>query len=241
MKFNRPYFGDHTIIMADASSCNTSKIDLKNEKFKMANCNSHAVRKFKEVADKEETVAIKNGIKDHETSEYLNYFLLRYKTIFKNDKDTKDMSVKDRLNFHKTHSLKLMLEMKSKVDDAISKKMFEPNDEVGEIYKYFFNHFQKLSAFCRFEGAPVCNNLSERMLKSIIRHRKNSLFFKTQVGAVVADVLTTILFTAKINNINSVDYLRNLLLHQDHWKKNPRDWLPWNYTETINKLQNPTN
>ena len=76
------------------------------------------------------------------------------------------------------------------------------------------------------------------MLKSIILHRKNSLFFKTQIGAAVADILTTILFTAKSNGINSVDYLRDLLLHQDHWKQNQKEWLPWNYLETINKLKN---
>ena len=76
------------------------------------------------------------------------------------------------------------------------------------------------------------------MLKSIILHRKNSLFFKTEIGAAVADILTTILFTAKYNDINSVDYLRNLLLHQDHWKQNPKEWLPWNYLETIKKLKN---
>ena len=131
-----------------------------------------------------------------------------------------------------------MLEMKSRVDEALLKKTFEKNDEVGKIYRYFYNHFEKFLAFCKFERAPVCNNLSERMLKSIILHRKNSLFFKTQIGAAVADILTTILFTAKANNINSVDYLRDLLLHQDHWKQNPKEWLPWNYLETVNKIQN---
>ncbi|MES2615960.1 MAG: hypothetical protein V4591_11170 [Bdellovibrionota bacterium] len=76
------------------------------------------------------------------------------------------------------------------------------------------------------------------MLKSIIRHRKNSLFFKTQIGAAVADILTTILFTAKVNDINSVDYLRHLLLHKNLWTKNPQEWLPWNYLKTIDKLKN---
>ena len=131
-----------------------------------------------------------------------------------------------------------MLEMKARVDEALLKKIFEKNDEVGKIYNYFYNHFEKFLAFCRFEGAPICNNLAERMLKSIILHRKNSLFFKTQIGAAVADILTTILFTAKSNDINSVDYLRNLLLHQDNWKQNPKAWLPWNYTDTINKIKN---
>jgi hypothetical protein len=230
---------EQIIIMADAASANTSKINLQeNENIKIANCNSHTVRKFKDLANKETETARKNRIKNHETSEYLNYFLFRYKTIFKNENLTKNMTPKERLYFHQNHSLPLMLEMKNKIEQDIHNKIFEPNDEIGKVYKYFSNHFIKLCAFCYFEGAPVCNNLSERMLKSIIRHRKNSLFFKTQLGATVADILTSILFTAKENNLNSVDYLRDLLIYQNFWKQNPKDWLPWNYLDTINKIKN---
>jgi hypothetical protein len=169
---------EQIIIMADAASANTSKINLQeNENIKIANCNSHTVRKFKDLANKETETARKNRIKNHETSEYLNYFLFRYKTIFKNENLTKNMTPKERLYFHQNHSLPLMLEMKNKIEQDIHNKIFEPNDEIGKVYKYFSNHFIKLCAFCYFEGAPVCNNLSERMLKSIIRHRKNSLFF----------------------------------------------------------------
>ena len=230
---------EQIIIMADAASANISKINLQeNENIKIANCNSHTVRKFKDLADKETETARKNRIKNHETSEYLNYFLFRYKTIFKNENLTKNMTPKERLYFHQNNSLPLMLEMKNKIEQDIHNKIFEPNNETGKVYKYFSNHFIKLCAFCYFEGAPVCNNLSERMLKSIIRHRKNSLFFKTQIGATVADILTSILFTAKENNLNSVEYLRDLLIYQNLWKQNPKDWLPWNYLETINKIKN---
>ena len=88
------------------------------------------------------------------------------------------------------------------------------------------------------EGASVCNNLAERMLKSIILHRKNSLFFKSELGATVADILTPILFTAKENDLNSVQYLRDLLVHRALWKQNPKDWLPWNYLSTIASIKN---
>jgi hypothetical protein len=229
---------EQVIIMADASSSNTSELNLnENEKIKIANCNSHAVRKFKELANSEEDIAKKYFIKDYITSEPLNYFLSRYKIIFENDQKTKNFIPLKRLLFHKEHSLPLMLEMKLKAHNTILKKEFEPNSDMGAVYKYFLNHFPKLCAFCHIENAPVCNNLSERMLKSIIRHRKNSLFFKTQIGACVADILTSILFTAKANDINSVDYLRDMLTYKSLWKKNPDDWLPWNYLNTVNKIK----
>lgn len=229
---------EQIIIMADAASAITSKIDFKkNSNVKMANCNSHAARKFIESAEAEAEVAKENRVKDHKTSEYLDYFISRYKTIFENDQKTRNMTPQERLLFHKQNSLPLMEKMKARVDQAILNKEFEPNSKIGKDYKYFSNHFPELCAFCYFEGAPVCNNLSERMLKSIIRHRKNSLFFKTLLGAKVADILTSILFTAKVNDLNSVEYLKNLLLYQALWKVNPEEWLPWNYTNTISKLK----
>ena len=230
---------EQIIIMADASSAITSKIDFdKNSHVKMANCNSHAARKFIESAETEADVAKENRVKDHKTAEYLDYFISRYKIIFENDQKTRKMSPQERLEFHKKNSFPLMQQMKIRVDKAILNKEFEPNSKIGKDYKYFSNHFPELCAFCYFEGAPICNNLSERMLKSIIRHRKNSLFFKTLLGATVADILTSILFTAKANNLNSIDYLKNLLLYQDLWAKNLEAWLPWNYTDTINKIKN---
>jgi len=31
----------------------------------------------------------------------------------------------------------LMLEMKNKIEQDIHNKIFEPNDEIGKVYKYF--------------------------------------------------------------------------------------------------------
>ena len=235
---------EQVIIMADASSSNTSKLHLKeNEEennIKIANCNSHALRKFKDIAKSEEEVAKKFHIKNYQISESVSFFLSRYGQIFKNDQKTKGMTSSERLLFHKNNSFPLMEEMKKRVDEATLNKEFEPNEDIGGAYKYFKNQYPRLCAFCHFENAPVCNNLSERMLKSIIRHRKNSLFFKTQLGATVADILTTIFFTAKANGINSVEYLRDLMLYQSHWEKNPHEWLPWNYVATAAKLKNTT-
>jgi transposase len=83
---------------------------------------------------------------------------------------------------------------------------------------------------------------AERLLKRAIRHRKNSLFFKNQVGAAVADILMSILMTAVNNKLEPVKYVNDLLDFPDHRKKNPKLWLPWNYTKTVAKLrlQKPT-
>jgi transposase len=230
---------EQLIIMADAASANTSKINFKdNDHVKMANCNSHVVRKFKDLASEEEQIAQDNFIRDFKISEPLNFFLFRYKIIFENEQKTRKMTAAERLVFHKTHSFPLMNEMQNRAKNILANKMFEPNSKIAKTFQYFLNHYEKFIAFCILENAPVCNNLSERMLKCIIRHRRNSLFFKTQIGANVADIFTSILFTAKANNINSTHYLRDLFLYQALWKKNPHQWLPWNYLATIEKIKN---
>ncbi len=47
----------------------------------------------------------------------------------------------------------------------------------------------------------------ERVLKLIVRGRKNAQFYKTLAGAHVGDVITTLIATCELNGINCFDYL----------------------------------
>ena len=53
-----------------------------------------------------------------------------------------------------------------------------------------------LTRFLEVPGVPLDNNEVEQELKPSQRHRKNSLFFKTQAGADVGDVLLSMIRTA---------------------------------------------
>jgi hypothetical protein len=159
-----------------------------------------------------------------------------YKDIFETEKKVRELSPEERLEIHKTESLPQMLRIKEKIESDFASRRVEPNSGLGEAYKYFLNHFPKLCAFCTVKGAPVCNNETERLLKRAIRHRKNSLFYKTLTGAVVGDIHMTILMTAKENGLQPVQYLIDLLTHTEKVRANPNDWLPWNYTKTMESL-----
>jgi len=63
----------------------------------------------------------------------------------------------------------------------------------------------------------------------IVRQRKNSLFFKTQNGADVSDVITSVLATCTECGANAFDYLQCLQRNQLAVKAAPDKWLPWNY------------
>jgi hypothetical protein len=90
-----------------------------------------------------------------------------------------------------------------------------------------------LTLFLRVPGAPLDNNICERALKMAIRHRKNSLFYKTTRGARVGDIFMSLIHTCRLCGANSFDYLTELERHTEEVASNPGDWMPWNYRQTL--------
>ena len=115
-------------------------------------------------------------------------------------------------------------------------KKVEPNSSLGEAITYMLNHWQALTLFLREPGAPLDNNICERALKKAILHRKNSLFYKTQNGARVGDIYMTLIHTAELAGANAFDYLCELQRHAGQLQENPRQWMPWNYRETLRRI-----
>jgi hypothetical protein len=80
-------------------------------------------------------------------------------------------------------------------------------------------------------GAPLDNNICERALKMSIKHRKNSLFYKTQRGAQVGDIYMSLIHTCQNAQADPFDYLTQLQRHRARVIESPADWLPWNYRQ----------
>ena len=58
--------------------------------------------------------------------------------------------------------------------------------------------WDRLTLFLRQAGAPLDNNICERALKKTIRHRKNSLFYKTENGAGAGDLFMSLIHTCHL-------------------------------------------
>lgn len=87
--------------------------------------------------------------------------------------------------------------------------------------------------FLRIPGIPLDNNIAERMLKMAIRHRRNSLFYKTQRGADVGDVYMSLIHTCYFAGADPIDYLTELQRNASRVQEDPSQWLPWNYREQL--------
>ena len=96
--------------------------------------------------------------------------------------------------------------------------------------------WEPLTRFLSVPGAPLDNNLCERALKTAIRHRKNSLSYKTLRGAQVGDVFMSLIHTCHLNDVNPFDYLMAIQKHADCVLKALPEWLPWNYLKTLERL-----
>ena len=105
----------------------------------------------------------------------------------------------------------------------------EPNSSLGKALRYWLNHWPGLTVWLREPGAPLDNNEVERALKQFILLRKNSLFFKSEHGAAVGDILCSLIATCRLNGVNAWDYLVRLIRNRAEARGNPHLFLPWNY------------
>ena len=73
-------------------------------------------------------------------------------------------------------------------------------------------------------------------MKKVILHRKNSLFYKTQRGARVGDLFMSLIYSCQLSKVNPFDYLTVLHRNADRLAREPDQWMPWNYSETLATL-----
>jgi hypothetical protein len=139
------------------------------------------------------------------------------------------MSQEQRLAYHQEKSGPVMKELKEWIETRFSKRRVEPNSNLGKALQYWLSHWEELTVWLREPGTPIDNNESERALKQFILMRKNSMFFKTEHGAAVGDVLALLIRTCRLNGINAWAYLVTIIRNKKEALSNPHLYLPWNY------------
>lgn len=157
------------------------------------------------------------------------------KIVYHNDEVAKEreLSKEERLLFHQAESGKVMEDLHTWLEAQFSEKRVEENSPLGDAIGYMIDHWQKLTLFLREPGAPLDNNICERGLKMAILHRKNALFYRTENGARVGDLLMSLIQTTRRCGGNPFEYLTALQRHAEAVRERPGEWLPWNYKVTL--------
>lgn len=209
------------IQMADALSRNVPK-DLKTI---LANCLAHARRNYVDV-----TWCFPDQCR---------YVIETLGKVYKNDEIARmqNMSWQQRLQFHQQNSGPLIDDLQLWLVTQLDQKLVEPNSGLGKAIKYMLKHWKKLTLFLSVPGAPIDNNLCERILKRVILHRKNALFFRSLFGAYIGDMFMSIIHTCSLMKVNCFDYLVALQKYSSQLFANPSQWMPWNYQDAIASIE----
>lgn len=205
------------IQMCDALSRNTPE-DLLTI---LCNCMSHARRNFVELLDA--------------FPEECRFVIEILGKVYHHDALAKErkLSAEQRLRFHQEQSGPLMDELKNWMEAQLNDQKIEPNSGMGKAIQYMLKRWDKFTLFLRVPGAPIDNNICERALKMAIRHRRNSLFYKTRRGAWVGDLFMSLIHTCNLMGVNAFDYLTTLLRNAASLAQEPSRWMPWNYNAAM--------
>ena len=209
------------IQMCDALSRNMPE-DLR---VTLGNCLTHGRRKFADVAE-----AFPSEV------EYVLECLAKAYTIDGQAKK-QELSPDERLRLHQERSRPVMDELHQWLKLQFDERKVEPNSSLGDAIAYMLRHWDKLTLFLRVPGAPLDNNICEQALKMAIRHRNNSLFYRTMRGAAVGDLYMTLIHTCYFSAADPFLYLTQLQRNQDRVKATPGDWMPWNYRQQLVNAQ----
>ena len=190
----------------------------------VANCLAHGRRQFVDVAE--------------QFPDECRHVLESLAAVYHTDAQAcqQKLSPQERLRLHQAQSGPVMEDLHVWLVQQLDQRRVEPNSGLGKAMAYMLRHWEKLTLFLRLPGAPLDNNICERALKKAIRHRRNSLFYKTHHGAHVGDVFMSLIHTCELCGANPFDYLAELERHADQLGTGPQNWLPWNYRETLETM-----
>ena len=170
-------------LMSDALSHNSPGENIKLLRFL---CLTHARRNFIDIEDhfKEES----------------SYVLGMIGQVYKNDDICKleALSPEERLSYHQEHSAESMKDLKTWMEKSFDDKKVEPNSALGKAIKYMLKHWTGLTGFLRYPGAPLDNNILEQQLRNPVLNRKNWLFYKNSYGALVGDIILSVIKTCDL-------------------------------------------
>lgn len=166
------------------------------------------------------------------------YVLEMLRKIFVVDAQCKEQGVSpvERLRIHQRESGPVMDELQKWMTKELAAKRVEPNSDLGKAYNYMLKRWQKLTLFLRKVDAPIDNNICERALKKAICHRRNSLFYRSQHGAGIGDMFTSLIHTTELRGANPFHFLTEVQRHAKAAAESPSDWLPWTYRATLERL-----
>ena len=176
-----------------------------------AGCWSHSRRRFIDAEKVAPEIA-------REAVELIN-------ALFRGERQAKDFSVEERLEFRQKHSVPLLAKLREKLLEW--KEQLLPKHPMAEAVNYALSQWAELNVFCWDGAVPINNNVSEREMKRVVLNRKNSLFVGNPRGGRTAAILASLTSTCRRHDVDPQLYFTQLLMNLPQAKVSElSDWLP---------------
>jgi transposase len=108
-----------------------------------------------------------------------------------------------------------------------------PGSKIGKAIAYSLNAWDALGRFLDDGRLCMSNNAAERAMRPVATGRRNWTFAGSDEGGRRAAAIYSLIETAKINDVDPLAWLADVLARiQDHPAKRIDELFPWNWTTT---------
>ena len=223
------------ILQADAYSGYNSLYDPSRVQGPItpALCWAHARRQFFELADI--AANARRGMNAPAISPVALEAVKRIDALFDIERAINGLSIAERLRVRQEQSAPVVAALQAWLNSERSR--LSRSASVAKPIDYMLRRWDRFARFLDDGRICLTNNAAERALRGFALGRKSWLFAGSERGAARAAAMTTLITTAKLNDVDPQAWLADILGRiADHPASRLAELLPWNWKDRPAKL-----
>lgn len=179
-------------------------------------CMAHARRKFIDVINTVKAPTHAKTIVDNIAA------------LYSIEAKVKSLNQHERYYYRKKYAKPILKQLKTRLKQL--RKTTIPKTPFYHAIQYMLNHWIALTRYLAEPYLNIDNNPAERAIKPCVIGRKNWLFAGNDQGAKSAAIFYSIIETCKMNQVNTFDYLKDVLQRiPNTLQKDISTLLPYNW------------
>ena len=153
-------------------------------------------------------------------------------TLYAVEATVRGASLKVRLAARREHSAPIIAALKPWLEKQLS--MISSSSRLAEDIRYGLAHWVGLTRFLDDGRLELDTNPVENAIRPICLTRKNALFAGHEIGAENWALLSSIVATCRLNDVNPVAYLAETItaIIDGHPQSQIEDLMPWRFRKT---------
>ena len=185
----------------------------KREGITLLACLAHARRKFDIAKDNDPKRAA--------------YALKKIQELYKIEREAREqeLTFEQRKELRQKESVPILAELEAWMRDQLTQVL--PKSAIGKAITYTLKLWKRLTRYTEDGRREIDNNLIENSIRAITLGRKNYMFAGSHEGARNAAMIYSFLGTCKINNVEPLAWLKDVLTRiSDHSIQKLEELLP---------------